>query len=203
MKISREQWKMIIALVLVAVISTFFLGVTNIFTKAPIAQAERNALMQALMQVLPKHDNDPITDTHTLKLDCSSTTFYLSRIQGKLNAIAWQTTAPDGYNGSIHILMAVNPDGSIHAIRVIGHKETPGLGDGITKNKPWIDAFMDKSLQNMRWAVHKDGGDFDQFTGATITPRAVIKAVKKALEVFAKHQAELLKQPTLEASHAQ
>ena len=204
MKISREQWQMLIALVLVAVISTVFLGITNIFTKAPIAQAERNALMQALMQVLPEHANDPLTDTKVLNIkDGKPITFYFSRdAKQHMNAIAWQTTAPDGYNGSIHILMAVNPDASIHAIRIIGHKETPGLGDGITKNMHWINAFNDKSLANTRWAVHKDGGDSDQFTGATITPRAVVKAVKKSLHMFDQYKSQLL-QPAVEVNHAQ
>ena len=204
MKISREQWRMIIALVLVAVISTILLGITNMLTKAPIAQAQRQALMQALMQVLPEHSNDPITDTFILNPKTQKPiTFYISRNQEQqINAIAWETIAPDGYNGSIHILIAVNPDSSIHAIRIIDHQETPGLGDGIVKNIPWIHAFSGKSLSNARWAVRKDGGDFDQFTGATITPRAVVKAVKKALQMFAQSQVLRLAS-TSEVNHAQ
>jgi len=209
MKIDREQWRMIIALLVVGIVCTLLLSTTNIFTRAPIAQAERQALMNALTQVLPEHQNDPIRDTHKLTINGNKkpTTFYFSRnAKHAINAIAWQVTAPDGYNGSIHILMAVHPDGSINAISITGHKETPGLGDGITKNHAWLDAFVDKSLNNSRWAVKKDGGDFDQFTGATITPRAVVKAVKKGLSMYASIRETLLKDSnknTSEEKHAQ
>ncbi|MBN4061425.1 MAG: NADH:ubiquinone oxidoreductase subunit RnfG [Proteobacteria bacterium] len=209
MKIDREQWQMVVALLVVGVVCTLLLATTNIFTKAPIAKAERQALMNALMQVLPEHQNDPIGDTRdiTMNGDKKPTSFYFSRNKNNtINAIAWQVTAPDGYNGSIHILMAVHPDGTINAIRVTGHKETPGLGDGITKNHPWLNSFASKSLSNTRWAVKKDGGDFDQFTGATITPRAVVKAVKKGLTMYASMRDKLLtdsNKNTSEEAHAQ
>jgi len=209
MKIDREQWRMVIALLVVGVVCTLLLATTNIFTRAPIAEAERQALMNALMQVLPEHQNDPIRDTRNIALDGDKkpTNFYFSRNKSHaINAIAWQVTAPDGYNGTIHILMAVHPDGTINAIRITGHKETPGLGDGITKNQPWLDSFGNKSLSNTRWAVKKDGGDFDQFTGATITPRAVVKAVKKGLKMYASMRDKLLSdshKPTSEEHHAQ
>ncbi|MDQ6990792.1 MAG: RnfABCDGE type electron transport complex subunit G [Mariprofundaceae bacterium] len=194
MKFSKEQWHMIKALLMVAVFSTIFLGVTNMLTRAPIAQAERQALMDALMQVLPKHSNNPLQDTRqiTLPKHKHATTFYVSRNQDKsMSGIAWETIAPDGYNGSIRILMAVRPDGSLNAVRITHHQETPGLGDGMM-NVSWLDHFVDKSLANTRWAVKKDGGEFDQFTGATITPRAVVKAIKKGLEMFDKQRAYLL-----------
>jgi len=109
MNIDREQWRMIIALLVVGVVCTLLLATTNIFTRAPITKAERQALMHALMQVLPDHKNDPLRDTHTITRsgEKKPTYFYLSRnANGNINAIAWQVTAPDGYNGSIHILMA-------------------------------------------------------------------------------------------------
>jgi len=200
MKFSQEQWRMVIALLIVAVLSTTFLSLTNILTRAPIAQAERQALMSALMQVLPEHSNDPIQDTRKINLPHhkKATTFYFSRNdKHKITAIAWETIAPDGYNGSIRILIAVHPDGSLNAVRITHHQETPGLGDGIM-NIHWLDTFVGQSLSNTHWAVKKDGGDFDQFTGATITPRAVVKAVKKGLETFAKQRQQLLeeKRPT-------
>ncbi|MDX8397398.1 MAG: electron transport complex subunit RsxG [Mariprofundaceae bacterium] len=196
MKIDRQQWQMVVALLIVALVCTLLLSATNSLTKKPIAQAQRDALMQALMQVLPAHQNDPIEDTKEITLNGQSKPirFYFSRNQqSEITGIAWQTTAPDGYNGSIHILMAVQPDGKVYAIRIIGHKETPGLGDGITNNQTWLDSFKQQSLTTTEWAVKKDGGDFDQFTGATITPRAVIKAVKKGLDMFSSQQAILLK----------
>jgi len=208
MKFSKEQWRMVIALLVVAVLSTAFLGVTNMLTHKPIAQAERQALMDALMQVLPSHSNDPIQDTKQLLLahQKQATTFFLSRDkQHHINAVAWETVAPDGYNGSIRILMAVHPDGSLNAVRITHQQETPGLGDGIM-NLHWLGEFVGKSLTNTRWAVKKDGGDFDQFTGATITPRAVVKAVKKGLQTFAKQRSFLLQDTRvnpMELKHAQ
>jgi len=200
---SREQWQMVLALLSVAVVCTLLLGITHIFTQAPIAKAEKEALMQGLMQVLPKHSNDPIQDTLQLTLPHQEqpTTFYFSRdAERHTNAIAWETIAPDGYSGSIHILIAVQPDGKVHAIFITKHKETPGLGDGIVKDYAWLRSFEQTSLSNSHWAVKKDGGDFDQFTGATITPRAVVKAVNLALKTFQTQKEVLLKHP-LEAQH--
>jgi len=209
MKLDRQQWQMIVALLLVAVVCTLLLSLTNIFTRTAIVQAERQALMTALMQVLPEHQNDPLSDIRDITLSNQKqvTRFYFSRNQKKdITAVAWQITAPDGYNGSIHILMAVRPDGKVHAIRITGHKETPGLGDGITKNKVWLDSFGDHSLANQHWGVKKDGGDFDQFTGATITPRAVVKAVRMGLEMFEELKNKLLKddkEHPVELKHAE
>jgi len=195
MKLTPKQLRMVMVLAVVAVLCALFLGVTNMVTRAPIEQAERQALLNALQQVLPEHANDPLQDTRTLQLEGQpkATTFYLSRnVNRDINAVAWETIAPDGYSGRISILMAVRADGSIQAIRITKHHETPGLGDGVVKNQQWVDAFSHKSLTNARWGVKKDGGDFDQFTGATITPRAVVKAVNRGLEVFEKHRDLLL-----------
>jgi len=205
MKFTQEQWHMVIALLVVAVLSTAFLGITHMLTRAPIEQAERQALMDALMQVLPEHSNDPIQDTRQLLLPKHKkmTTFYFSRnAQKSITAIAWETTAPDGYNGSIRILMAVRPDGTIHAVRITHHQETPGLGDGIM-NTAWLAEFSNQSLAHSHWAVKKDGGQFDQFTGATITPRAVVKAVKKGLEMFMQQRQKLLSDKNKQAVPAE
>ena len=99
-----------------------------------------------------------------------------------------ETVAPDGYNGSIRLLVAINLDSTLAGVRVVQHRETPGLGDAIdAQRSDWILGFDGKSLTTpprKDWKVKRDGGDFDQFTGATITPRAVVKAVKKALLYF-------------------
>ena len=109
-----------------------------------------------------------------------------------------RAVAPDGYSGSIQLLVAVLADGSLAGVRVLAHKETPGLGDKIElKKSPWIQSFTGKSLQNpdeAGWGVKKDKGQFDQFAGATITPRAVVKAVHHALQYFDAHRGELLGQ---------
>ncbi|MDQ7001287.1 MAG: RnfABCDGE type electron transport complex subunit G [Ghiorsea sp.] len=103
---------------------------------------------------------------------------------GRVIGYAWEQIAPDGYSGTIRILMGIRVTGEIEAIRITAHKETPGLGDGITRNTTWLASFASKTLTNTQWGVKKDGGDFDQFTGATITPRAVVKAVHKGLIMY-------------------
>ena len=195
MTFDSEQRNIVIALVLVASICTAILGITDWFTREPIAQAQRAAFMKGLMQVLPKHSNDPSEDTYVLTQQGKETPFYLARdAQNNIIGIAWPVIAPDGYSGSIHILIGAHTDGSIYAIRITEHKETPGLGDGIVTNQQWLASFIDKTLTNTRWLVYKDGGNFDQFTGATISPRAVVKAVKKGLEIFHSQRQAILAQ---------
>lgn len=191
--ISREMVMMVLALTLVTAISAALLGLTDKVTREPILEAQRAALLRNLEQVLPAHANVPMDDVVRLDADEDAVPFYVARdANGAVQALAWEVVAPDGYSGSIRILMGVLPDGALHAVRVTDHRETPGLGDGITRNRKWIDFFIDKSLVGTRWAVKKDGGDFDQFTGATITPRAVVKAVYRGLELFAAQKNVLL-----------
>ncbi len=103
-------------------------------------------------------------------------------------AVVLKFNAVNGYNGNITLLAGINSDGSLRGVRIISHKETPGLGDAIEIEKSdWALDFSGKSLSNPepdQWAVKRDGGEFDQFTGATITPRAVVDAVRLALEYF-------------------
>jgi H+/Na+-translocating ferredoxin:NAD+ oxidoreductase subunit G len=190
MKVSREQWLMILALVLVATICTVLLGLVDEATQGPIAKAQQDSLYATLAEVLPAHSNDPIHDLlHITDADAGPMTLYLARdASGKVTGAAFEVVAPDGYSGNIFILLGVDRDGSVHAIRVTSHHETPGLGDGIVKNHKWVNSFSGRSLQNTHWAVKKDGGDFDQFTGATISPRAVVKAVKRGLEFYQRHR---------------
>jgi len=195
LKIDRQQIQMVVALVAVAIVTVLFLGLTDMVTREPIAAAQKEALNRALIQVLPEHSNDPLADLirFTPAAGEVEQTFYPARDkQGKIAALAWEIIAPDGYSGTIRILMGVLPDGSVYAIRITDHRETPGLGDGIVNNAAWLGSFTGKALDNTRWAVKKDGGDFDQFTGATITPRAVVKAVSRGLELFRTNRKKLL-----------
>jgi len=165
------------------------------FTQPKIQQAEQQTLLNTFQEIVPasEYDNDPLKDTKTIhdpKLlqllgQKQPITLYRLRKQNKPVAVIFPITAPDGYSGDIHILIGVYADGRIAGVRVLEHRETPGLGDKIElKKSPWILSFNDKKLtpnNASQWAVKKDGGEFDQFTGATITPRAVVKAVKHAL----------------------
>ena len=126
--------------------------------------------------------------------------FYRGRKDGEVSGIAFQVIAPDGYSGNIHLVIGIDIDGTVTGVRVTSHRETPGLGDYIERAKSsWIEQFVGKSLTNpeaKHWRVAKDGGQFDARAGATITPRAVVKAVRAALDYFARHRAALLTDKT-------
>jgi electron transport complex protein RnfG len=121
------------------------------------------------------------------------------RLGGRTLAVLLGAVAPDGYSGAIRLLVAVGTDGRVIGVRVLEHRETPGLGDFIeTRRSDWIHGFAGRSLGDpppAGWQVRKDGGEFDQFTGATVTPRAVVRAVRNALTYFDRHRTELLAQP--------
>jgi len=180
----------------VGLLATAMLAGTDAVTRAPIAEAKRQELLSALRMVLPDgFDNAPDQDTMVvsdvrLEKKNKPVTIYRGR-KGNANlGVAFTVVAPDGYSGNIDILMGVAMGGTVTRIQVLSHKETPGLGDKITLTN-WPDAFKEKTLTNVKWGVKKDGGDFDQFAGATITPRAVVGAVKRGLEFFVENEAKL------------
>lgn len=185
-------------LIAFAVVGTAILAYTFTATEAPIAVAEAKVRMALFGQLLPADlfDNDLLSDTVDLKVgelgNTEVTKIYRARLHGQPSAVILQTTAPDGYSGEIKLLMAIKTNGELAGVRVLAHKETPGLGDYIdTQHGDWILNFNGLSLANTNqddWRVKKDGGRFDYMTGATITPRAVIKAVNQALIYFSQHQ---------------
>ncbi len=178
-------------------------------TEARIAESERRAAQKALFQIVPqtRHNNDMLSDTVELSDSLSAelgfknpVSINIARHDQKPIAMVIPTIAPDGYSGDIKLIVGVNTDGTVAGVRVLSHKETPGLGDraDIAKS-PWVLEFNGKSLTNPtpeKWKVKKDGGDFDQFTGATITPRAIVRAVKNALEIYQQQQQTILQQAT-------
>ena len=185
-------------LCLFAVVGTSFVAVTEYSTRQAIAENERRALLRNLHALLPaeKLDNDIVSDTRLIAASpllgtVNKSPVYRARLRGEPVAVVFNSIAPNGYSGKIHLLVGVYFDGSIAGVRTIKHAETPGLGDAIEIQKsPWILDFDGKSLDNparARWSVERDGGEFDQFTGATITPRAVIQAVEKTLLYYEKN----------------
>lgn len=161
---------------------------------------QRAAVLQNLQQVLPLtlYDNQIENDTLIVtdsQLGNAATTIYRARKHGKPVAVVIASAAPDGYNGKIALLVAIKLDGRLAGVRVIAHQETPGLGDKIELSRSdWILRFQQQSLARLglpHWAVKRDGGAFDQFSGATITPRAVVTAVKNTLLYYQNHQQEL------------
>lgn len=165
-------------------------------TGGAIAAAEAKDLRDSLSEVLPAGlaDNDFLNDTVDLERNGKTVTIYRARLAGNVSAALFKV-AERGYAGDIQVLMAVDMDGRTLGVRVLKHSETPGLGDKVEVRKDaWIRGFDGRSLGNPepeQWAVRKDGGVFDQFAGATITPRAVVKAVRGGLEFFAAHRAEI------------
>jgi len=178
-----------------AVITTAIVAITYAITESQIIENERQALLKSLHELIPenRHDNDLYTDTKTLDIAALNfrgkpVTVYRARTNNQATAAIFSVTAPDGYTGAINLLIAINADDTLAGVRVVSHKETPGLGDAIeTEKSDWIRIFDGQSLSNPlpeRWKVKKDGGDFDQLTGATITPRAIVKMIKKTLQYF-------------------
>jgi len=184
----KTQQKMALALFVVGLVAASMLALVDQVTQEPIAAAQREALHKGLVQVLPEHQNDPLQDVFVYQLsDTEQLQVFPARDKrGRVIGYAWEQVAPDGYSGTIRILMGIRVAGEIVAIRITEHKETPGLGDGITNNTAWLNSFVRKTLNTSKWKVKKDGGDFDQFTGATITPRAVVKAVHNGLTMYKK-----------------
>ncbi|MFO1387929.1 electron transport complex subunit RsxG [Cellvibrio sp.] len=194
---------------LFALVTTAILALTAEFTKERIAKAEREAQQKALFEILPRtsHDNDLLTEVIQVPEDAwaglglkSGGEIYVARRVDDTVALIIPAVAPDGYSGEIKMLVGINADGSIAGVRIVDHHETPGLGDKVDLNKsPWVLAFNGKSLQApeaSRWKVKKDGGNFDQFAGATITPRAVVNQVRKVLEFVDSHRDELFSKNT-------
>ena len=191
-----------IVLALFAIIGTFFVSFTFENTIDRINENKRLALLNAFHVLIPEdaHDNDIFNDiTQVTNKDLLGSNkpvnIYRARKDNKPIGVIISSVAPDGYSGNIELLVAINYEGTLEGVRVVHHKETPGLGDAIEeKRSDWITRFKGKSLTNPEkkgWAVKRDGGQFDQFTGATITPRAIVKAVYKTLSYYKEHRESL------------
>lgn len=184
------------------VIGTSILAVTYLQTKQNIAKNEQLEELKLISQLIPpsQFDNDIVADTVSLAPDVllgtrHPSTAYRARLHGAPVGVILEAIAPDGYSGRISLIIAIKADGTLGGVRVVDHKETPGLGDyiDIAKND-WITGFDGKALlpgKDADWYVKKDGGQFDFMAGATVTPRAVVKAVHKTLQYFAQHREQL------------
>lgn len=194
-----------LVLAIFACASTGLVAVTHYLTKDQIKQQEQAQLLSVLNQVIPHdlHDNELFSSCTLVQAEELGTEkampAYIAKINGEPSAIAIEAIAPDGYNGAIKVIVGMKIDGTILSTRVLSHQETPGLGDKIDlRVSDWILSFAGKQVTDSnldRWKVRKDGGDFDQFTGATITPRAVVKSVKQAVQYVNQNNQALLAQP--------
>ena len=189
------------------ILFTGLLSAAYLWTKPAIEASAAEEKMKLVDEVLPRaeYDNALLSDTLTLPptpqlgLDEPST-LYRARKGGKPVALVFEAVAPDGYAGKIRLLIALRADGTVAGVRVTQHKETPGLGDYIevrkdkNKARPWITQFADMSLAQVadsEWKLKKDGGRIDYYAGATVTPRAVSKAVLKAVKWATAHRDQI------------
>lgn len=191
-----------IGLGLFAVITGGTIALTQALTEDRIQEQAARAEAEALFEIIPEseHNNPLLKDTVTLPAGDhvnggEPLTAWVAR-RGELPiGLIMPVVAPDGYSGTIRLLLGVNLKGTVLGVRVISHRETPGLGDKIeTKKSDWVYSFNGRSLgdpEPEQWAVKKDGGEFDQFTGATITPRAIVGAMKEALVYFRENRADI------------
>ena len=191
-----------ILLGLFAMVGVAIVAGLQLSTADRIAANREATRLRSLNAVLKpdRYDNDILNDkkiieNELLQTGGKSVTVYLARKDNQPVAAVFETVAPKGYSGPIHLLVGINLDDTVSGVRILSHKETPGLGDAIDhKHSDWLSGFLGKSLRNPmpeRWAVKRDGGDFDQFTGATISPRAVVKSVRESLAYFMLHKANL------------
>lgn len=185
------------ASIFVAVAIAVVAGLAGVaeLTRQRIESNRQTVLRQQVVSLLPpgSYDNDVLADRIWVRSPDRLGTdapvpLYRARLAGRPSAAIVQSVAPDGYGGPIVLLVAIGSEGQILGVRVLAHQETPGLGDGFARpGSTWLADFTGRMLSGeMResWTVRKDGGDFDQFTGATITPRAIIKAVQRTLEYY-------------------
>lgn len=193
-----------------ATLAATLLVLGNVGTQDTIDQRVAEDLQASLSQVVPArlHDNNLLDNRVVLKLDTRHVILYQGIKDHRVTALAYGING-QGYGGEIKLIMGVNNKGEILGVRVISHAETPGLGDNIEADKSrWIYSFNGLSFDNLaedQWKVKKDGGVFDQFSGATITPRAVVKAIREGLDLFQQHKAQMLaiEQPATKATNKQ
>jgi electron transport complex protein RnfG len=203
---ARRAARAALALAAAATVAVGLVALVHDAAQPSIEAARRDQQLARLTSVLGdiRYDNDPLTDTMVLEDpelfgDAGPATVHRVRLGGRTVALLLEVPAPGGYSGTIALLVAVDPSGRLLGVRVTAHRETPGLGDFIEERRSdWIRRFDGRSLVAppvARWRVRKDGGDFDHYTGATITSRAVVEAVRNALLLVARHREALDAQP--------
>ena len=181
---------------LFTLICVFFVSLVEKTTKDKIEVNEQQLLINRLNEITSNYDNSILDDKYFKDVELhgikQTITIFPAKQRDEVVALLIEHTYPNGYNGNIRLLTGIDIDGKLLGVRVINHRETPGLGDKIEARKSnWIKGFKGLSLANpekSKWRVKRDGGNFDQFTGATITPRAIVTAAYQILEYFDKYE---------------
>ncbi|MDR2678877.1 MAG: electron transport complex subunit RsxG [Zoogloeaceae bacterium] len=209
---AAQAWRSALRLFCFVVVATALMSVTHFVTQTRIAAALAAEKMKFINEVLPAehYDNDLLADNITLpptpELGLKTESLvYRARRNGQYSALVLEAVAPDGYAGNIRLLIGITRDGEITGVRVVEHQETPGLGDYIdprrdkNKTQPWIAQFtglIAPEIPDADWRVKKERGRFDAHAGATVSPRAVIEAVRKAARFVAHSGGRLFKEKT-------
>ena len=204
--LSRLNKRNALILLGVIILGLAILAPINSVTREIVIKREEEEKMRVIGQILPQelYDNRLLRDSVKVPPDQdllrtrNRTVAYRARLQGKPSAVIFEMTAPDGYSGNIFLIIAVKEDGSVSGVRVLNHNETPGLGDYIEIVKSnWIKIFGGASLKNTsdaRWEVRKDSGRFDFVARATLSARAIVHAVHRALKYYEAHKEELFRE---------
>ena len=200
-----------LSIALFAVLAAAVIAFTQVGTKDRIIDNIRAAQSRALFEIFSA-EIDPQLFDHQIALDAMALNLnptepavgYQAIVDDQVVGVILPVRTTEGYSGDIELLVGINPDTSIQGVRVVTHRETPGLGDNIELSKSdWILSFNGKvrsTSDDPKWAVKKDGGEFDQFTGATITPRAIVDATGVALDYFNANPTLLIRPQTSQAS---
>ena len=202
MKTGTENRNAAALLTLIATVCAVLVAATHELTADRIAKNQRDYLAQSLAPALggARFDNDLLDSASVVAAPGElpgrgEATVYIATNSGKPVAWLFVVEALDGYAGPIRLLIGIDTRDRVTAVRVLEHRETPGLGDGIEiERSPWIEQFANRSLTDPKpggWNIRRDGGEFDQFTGASVTPRAVVKAVRQTLTYFVAHRSSL------------
>ncbi len=208
----KHALKTAITMIAFAFVGTLMLAYVFDITRAPIQASEREARLALFKQILPEssYNNELLNETieiapNELLGNRLPTKANIAKLNHQFAGVILEAIAHDGYSGDIKLLIAINADGTISGVRVLTHKETPGLGDYIDiAHGNWIKLFDGESLEKTPaklWHVKKDGGQFDYMVGATITPRAVVKAVFKTLQFFEQNKDTLFMNRTEKQAH--
>ena len=189
----NENVKLIAVLVIICTIAGTLLAWAHKVTYEPIKATERRIRTEAMKEVLPPYDNDPLLEAVSVT-DGGEWKFNVARKDGQYAGAAFEASSPKGYSGDIFIMVGVNADGNVQAIKILKQKETPGLGAKVLA-PAWRAQFSCKSISGTKWSVKKDQGDIDQITAATISSRAVTEAVKSGLDVYMRNRETIVKAP--------
>jgi len=186
----KELVRMVVVLTLICLVAGMLLAWVNSLTAEPIRRAEKKDKLAAIEKVLSEFDNQPSANTFAVEEKAKMWTFSVARLNDKFAGAAFEATSSKGYGGDIVLMVGVDADAKVHAIEILKHKETPGLGARITGNT-FKDLFAGRSIRKTQWRVKKDRGQIAEITAATISSRAVVEAVKAGLDVYLKYEAAI------------